>query len=173
VLCHVVCVFRTLEVGLPHIMLHHFLILCSGLVKKTLEVSLESNYATIGRSLIKEIERTANISAPRDDTPANPTIYNDIPSVLERHIDDFERAATTLQEARNPTGVPIAGSTLEPWNGTDDDNDDSAVLRATVIHAFALRQLASQFRRSLATAKDAKDKEAAAQVQDEDTEMGT
>lgn len=167
-LCHVVCVFRTLEVGLPHIMLHYFLILCSGLVKEALEVSLESNYATIGRSLIKEIERTANISAPRDDTPANPTIYNDIPSVLERHIDDFERAATIIQEARNPTGVPIAGSTLELWNGMDDDNDDnddSAVLRATVTHAFAVRQLA--------TAKDAKDKEAAAQVQDEDTEMGT
>ena len=170
VLCHIVRIFRTLEVDLPHSRLQDFLVLCSRLVKEVPEISLESNYANIGRSSIKRIEDTAcNISDIRNETF---TIYNDIPSVLERRIDDFERAATTLQESRNPTGVPIAGSTLELWNRTDDDNDDSAVLRATAIHAFGLRQLAGQFRFSLATAKkDAENKEAAAQMQDGDTEM--
>jgi hypothetical protein len=61
-------------------------------------------------------------------------------------------------------------------NGSDDDHgeDDSAKLRATSVHLLALRQVASQFRRSLASAKrDAKSEKAAAQVQesDEDTEM--
>jgi hypothetical protein len=123
----------------------------------------------IGRSSIKKIERTAGkILASGDDAFASVTIYNDVPSDLERLVDDIEGALAALQEAQSVSGVPTAGPMLELWNRSDDE-DDIAKQRATAIHTFALRRLVSQFRHSLATAKeDAEDQEAAVQVLESD-----
>jgi hypothetical protein len=158
-------------VTIPHSRLPDFLILGSDTVKETSEFSLGPNYAQIiGELSLKKVERTAGaFSALGQDTSAfdSVTICNDSTGDLERLADDLEEALATLQEARRASGGPIAGPILELWNGSNDD--DRAKLRATSIHAFALRQLAGQIRRSLASAKkDAEDKEAAVQVQESD-----
>jgi hypothetical protein len=180
ILYHVITTFRALEVDIPHSRLPDLLFLCSETVKEAFKTSPEPNYAMIGKSSIKKIEKTAgNISDIRDENFSGVMVYNDMAGVLERLVEDFERAITALQDAQSATGVPVAGPTLELLNESDVE-DGSARLCATAIHKFALRQLAGRFRSSLAAAKkDAEDKEAAAaaaaQVQendeDEDIEM--
>jgi len=147
-----------------------FLVMCSELVKK---LSSELNHAAIGRLFVKQIESIfGSVSALGGSYDL--LIYNDNAVNLELLADDLESEVDALQEAQSASGDPVNGPML---NGSDDDNgeDDSAKLRATSIHKFALRRVAGQLRRSLATAKkDAEAKEAATtrvQESDEDTEM--
>jgi hypothetical protein len=143
--------------------------MCSKLVKR---FSSELSHTAIGRLSITRVEQVSGSIYDEASSSSRVTICNDVPSNLERLAADFEGALAALQEAPSASGVPIAGPMLEVWNGSDNNDDDSAKLRVTAIHKFALRQLASQFRRSLATAKkEAEDKEAAAQVQESDEDM--
>jgi len=157
VLCHVITAFRTLEVEIPHNKISEFFVFCSDIVKEMSDYCPNPNYAAIGRSSIKKIERTAGkISVPSEDSSsfAGVTIYSDVAGGLE----SLEHAITALQEAHSASGGSIAGLALDlVWVGHEDD---SAKLRATSIHIFAMHQLAGQIRRSLVSVK----KEAAAQA---------